>query len=393
MIEREAKDALLRLCSQFPIVGVTGPRQSGKTTLCQSVFPEKRYVTMDNKSMRSIAEEDPTEFINAFPDGAIIDEAQKVPEIFDALKEHVDSTPYFPGKFILTGSSQFRLKENMTDSLAGRASFLQLLPFTIKELNNVGRISNDPYELILNGQYPPLYDNEKNYLKNDWYKSYIDTYVDLDVKDNINQSNVSTFKKLIQLCAHRSGELLSMDNLAHNLGVSQPTVKSWIHILERSYIIHLLQPDSTNLGRSLIKTPKLYFVDTGLLCYLLRIENKSDLLLSPYKGHVVEPFAVSELLKNKLNQGKDANLTFYRDAAGLEVDVVADWRQRYAIEIKSSFTTESKLAVGTKKYVGMSNEINSDPAQSVVFYLGDLTVNLNNTHYIGWKDWSDFCSK
>ena len=205
MIDRAARNTLERLAAQFPVIGVTGPRQSGKTTLCRAVFPEKRYITLDDRQMRALAESNPKDFLRAFPDGVIIDEAQKAPDLFDAIKEIVDTSPYEPGKYILTGASQFRQREKMTDSLAGRASFLELLPFSVQELKEADLLSEDPYDLIFNGQYPPLYDPERNYITKDWFKSYIDTYIDLDVKNRINEENVTTFKKFISLCAFNSG--------------------------------------------------------------------------------------------------------------------------------------------------------------------------------------------
>ena len=193
-VSRKAKDALLRLAGQFPVVGITGPRQSGKTTLAKMTFPEKKYVTLDDKELRALATSNPKDFLDAFPDGAIIDEAQKVPEIFDAIKLFVDNKKYEPGKYILTGSSQFKLKENMTDSLAGRASFLRLLPFSLSELKNSNLLPQNPYDLIFKGFYPPLYDSEKHFIPDDWFESYIDTYLDLDVKGHITATNISTFK-------------------------------------------------------------------------------------------------------------------------------------------------------------------------------------------------------
>ncbi len=384
MIQRIARAALLRLASQFPIIGITGPRQSGKTTLAKMTFPDKKYVTLDDKNMRELAISNPEDFIKAFPDGAIIDEAQKDPEIFDALKLHIDSSAFTPGKFILTGSSQFRLRKNMTDSLAGRAAFLKLLPLSIQELKNAGMLPDNPYDFIYNGQYPPLYDRDKHFITDDWYESYIDTYLDLDVKDQINESNLSTFRKFIQICAVYSGQLLSMDSIAKQIGMSQPTIKSWLSILESSYIIHLLEPDSNNLGRSVVKTPKLYFVDSGLLSHLLRLESKEDLLLSRYKGAVVETAAVAEMMKYRMNQGKQSNLTFFRDSNGFEVDTIADWKHTFAIEIKSNSDTEAKLSANTKKYLALRQD---EDARNAVLYLGDTTMNINGTIYIGWQDW------
>ena len=389
MIHRTAKEALLRLTSQFPVVGVTGPRQSGKFTLTKAVFPNKRYVTFDDRTMRELAISNPSDFLAAFPDGAIIDEAQKVPEIFDALKMHVDNSDFTPGKFILTGSSQFRLKQNMTDSMAGRVTFLKLLPFSVKELKDEGALSENPYDIIFGGQYPPLHDPEKHFIPEDWYESYIDTYLDLDVRDQINADNLSTFKKFIQICAIHSGQLLSMDSIARDVGVSAPTIKKWLSILKNSYIIHFLEPDTNNLGKSIVKTPKLYFVDSGLLCHLLRLDSKEELLLSRHKGAVVETFAVAELLKHRMNLGKKPNLTFYRDSKGFEVDTIADWKHTFAIEIKSSNAPEAKLSANTKKYLELRE---NDNARNAVFYLGDISMTINGTSYVSWKEWGDFLS-
>ena len=387
MIERTAKDALIRLASQFPVIGVTGPRQSGKSTLTQATFPDKRYVTFDDKNMRELAASNPSDFIMAFPNGAIIDEAQKVPEIFDAIKLHVDRGPFVPGKFILTGSSQFRLRENMTDSMAGRAAFLKLLPFSVRELKAANALPGNAYDLIFNGQYPPLHDSDKHFIPEDWYESYIDTYLDLDVRDQINPNNLSTFKKFIQICALYSGQLLSMDSIARDVGVSAPTIKTWLSILETSFIIHFLEPDTNNLGKSIVKTPKLYFVDSGLLCHLLRLESKEDLLLSRHKGAAVETFAVAELLKSRMNQAKKANLTFFRDTKGFEVDTIADWKRTFAIEIKSANEPEARLSANTKKYLEL---LKDEEARSAVFYLGDISMNINGTAYVGWRDWGEF---
>lgn len=387
MIERTAKNALLRLASQFAVVGITGPRQSGKSTLAKMTFPEKRYISFDDKSIRELATSNPKDFLLAFPDGAIIDEAQKVPEIFDAVKYHVDQGSFTPGKFILTGSNQFNLKQNMTDSLAGRAAFLKLLPFSIEELRQGNLLGNNVYEAIFKGCYPPLYDSEKHFVPDDWFNSYIDTYLDLDVKSQINYSNLSVFKKFIQICATYSGQMLSMDSIARGIGVSAPTVKQWLSILESSFIIHFLEPDTQNLGKSLVKSPKLYFVDSGLLCHLLRIESVEELILHPNKGAIVETFALAELLKSRLNQGKQPNLTYYRDQKGFEVDTIADWKHTFAIEIKSTIEAEQSLSKNTRDYLALRG---NDGTRGAVFYLGDLTCTINGIDYVSWKDWGTY---
>ena len=387
MIERTAKNALLRLASQFAVVGITGPRQSGKSTLAKMTFPEKRYISFDDKTIRKLAASNPKDFLLASPDGAIIDEAQKVPEIFDAVKYHVDQGSFTPGKFILTGSNQFNLKQNMTDSLAGRAAFLKLLPFSIGELKDENLLSNNVYENILKGFYPPLHDTAKHFSPDDWFNSYVDTYLDLDVESQINYSNLSVFKKFIQICATYSGQRLSMESIARGIGVSAPTVKQWLSILESSFIIHFLEPDTQNLGKALVKSPKLYFVDSGLLCHLLRIESVEELILHPNKGAIVETFALAELLKSRLNQGKQHNLTYYRDQKGFEVDIIADWKHTFAIEIKSTIEPEQNLSKNTRDYLALRGD---DGTRGAVFYLGDLTCTINGIDYVSWKDWGTY---
>lgn len=388
MIQRIAESTLRRLASQFPVVGITGPRQSGKTTLAKAVFPDKHYVSFDDRTMREFARTSPRDFLMAFPGGAVIDEAQKVPAIFDAIKLYADNHPTEPGQFILTGSSQFRLRTNMTDSLAGRAAFLKLLPFSVKELKDADLLPDNPYELVFNGQYPPLYDVNRHFDPEDWYESYIDTYLDLDVRDQINAENLSTFRKFIQICAANSGQIFSMEKIGRAVGVSGPTVKSWLSVLEASYIIHFLEPDTNNLGKSVLKSPKLYFVDSGLLCHLLRLENKEDLILSSAKGHVVESFAVAEFLKHRMNMGKKANLTYFRTSKGdLEVDAVADWRHTFAIEIKSSVDAETGSAAKARKYSVIRE---AEDVRSAVFYLGNTSMTINGTSFVSWRDWGDY---
>ena len=383
MIKRKAYAALMRLAEQFPVIAITGPRQSGKSTLTKYAFPDKKYVSFDDKNIRELAKSNPGDFLKAFPDGVIIDEAQKVPEIFDAIKLIIDRSDYVPGKYILTGSSQFRLKQNITDSLAGRVGLLKLLPFSMEELKEAGLLPDEAYDVFFKGFYPPLHDEEKHYYLDDWFENYIDTYLDLDVKDQINADNVSAFRKFIQVCALYSGQMINYDSISRDIGVSAVTIKNWCSILEASYIIHFLEPDSNNLGRTVVKTPKLYFVDSGLMCYLLRLESKEELLLDDHKGAVVETVAVSELLKKRYNDAKKANLTYYRDKNGFEVDIIADWKKNFAIEVKSKSDVEKKLSSSVKTYVGLRN----DNVQGSVFYLGDISCEINGIKYIPWNEW------
>ena len=324
MIERKAYDALMRLAEQFPVVGITGPRQSGKSTLTQYAFPDKKYISFDDKNLRELAKSNPGDFLKAFPDGVIIDEAQKAPEIFDAIKLVIDK-----------------------------------------------------------GFYPPLHDPDKHFNLDDWFENYIDTYLDLDVKEQINADNVNAFRKFIQVCALYSGQMVNYDSISRDIGVSAVTIKKWASILEASYIIHFLEPDSNNLGRTVVKTPKLYFVDSGLMCYLLRLETKEELLLDDHKGAVVETVAVSELLKKRYNDAKKANMTYYRDKNGFEVDIITDWKKNFAIEVKSKSDLEKKLSSGVRTYVGLR----TDSVQGSVFYLGDVTCEINGVRYVSWNEW------
>lgn len=384
MIKRKAEAAVRRLASQFPVVAITGPRQSGKTTLAKTVYPKKEYISFDDKTMRELASSNPKDFLDAFPDGVILDEVQKVPGIFDAVKMIVDSGKYSPGKFILTGSSQFRLKENISDSLAGRAGYIKLLPFSLGELKDEGMLLDSPYDYVCNGFYPPLYDTGKHFIREDWIENYIDTYLDLDVKDQINPSNVRAFGKMVRLCAAYSSQLVGYERLARDVGVSAVTIKQWLSILEASYIIHFLQPAENNLGKKMIKTPKMYFIDPGLMCHLLGINSKEELLLSSYKGSAVETMAVSELLKAEYNTAKKSAISFYRDDNKLEIDVVAEWNTATAIEIKSSSSAEKSLSKNVRKYI----EMRPDDPVGMVFYLGDISCNINGINYVSWKDWS-----
>ena len=384
MLDRIAAEPLERLASQFPVVGITGPRQSGKTTLARMVFPNKAFISFDEKSMREIAASNPDDFLMAFPNGAIIDEAQKVPEIFDAIKLNVDRDKYNFGKYILTGSSQFKLRQNISDSLAGRAAYLRLMPFSIGELKKAGCLSDNAYQTIFKGQYPPLYDEHNSFSSQIWYENYLDTYLEMDVADQITPSNLSLFRKFIQVCALYSGQLLSMEGISREIGVSANTIRSWLSILENSYIIHLLEPDTMNLGKNLVKTPKLYFIDSGLLCHLLRMRQMEDILLDRRKGAIVETFAISELMKHKYNKGEKPDLTFFRDHKGFEVDTIANWAHSFAIEIKSDSKAEKKMSGNLRKYLALRNDAS---IEGTILYLGDYSFNIDGIHYQSWKDW------
>lgn len=383
MIYREAKNTVLRLAEQFPVVAITGARQTGKTTLAKIAFPEKKYVSFDDEEIRNLAKDNPKDFLKAFNEGAIIDEAQKLPEIFNAIKIDVDEGKYFPGKFILTGSSQFRLKENISDSLAGRIGILNLAPLSISELKNDNLIKDDFYKLILNGFYPPLYDHEKKFNRSDWFKNYVGSYLNLDVKDYINPANLNLFQNFLISCAHHSGQILNVDSITKKLGVSAVTGKKWLSVLSSSFIVHLVYPKFSNNLKSIVKKPKLYFYDTGLLCYLLRITSVEELLLSPYKGAIVETAAISELIKGRYNKGLDGDIYYLRSNGSFEIDVIANWDKDYAIEIKSSTTEKTK----TENNLSKVDNILNHKHKKLIYYTGDISTKSSKISYVSWKDW------
>lgn len=385
MINRSISTIIKKLENQYPVITILGPRQSGKTTLVKELYKDKEYVTFDDISIREIASRSPIDFIKAFPDGVVIDEAQKVPDIFDAIKYYADKDKK-PGKYILTGSSQLKLKTNMSDSLAGRTAIIRLLPFSLDEVITSEQ-SDDPYDYILKGMYPPLYDKDSVKDKYYWFNNYIETYINQDVTELINAKNISEFKKFIKICAIHSGQILNVDNISRDMGVSAPTIKSWLSILESSYIIRLIQTDSVNIGKALIKSPKLYFSDSGLLCHLLNIESKEDLLLSKYKGHIVETFAISEIIKSRTNTGKNTDISYYRDVKKKEIDVILNWKKTKAIEIKSDSISKNNYTKEISDYV---QKRENDNVEGAIFYLGDISCKINNIDYVSWKDWTSY---
>jgi len=334
MIKREAEKAVLRLASQFKSVAVIGPRQSGKTTLVRSVFPNKPYISLENPDIRKYAVEDPRGFLNEYPGGAILDEAQRAPELFSYLQQVLDDSNN-AGQFIITGSNNFLLQEQLSQSLAGRIGILTLLPFTMAEIGIKDTVSIN--NLLYKGFYPPLYD--RNFEVKDWYSNYILTYVERDVRLIKNITNYAAFERFIKLCAGRTGQLLNMHNLSIETGVDGKTIASWIGILEASFIIFRLYPHHVNFNKRVVKMPKLYFCDTGLAVSLLGIEREEQLALHPFRGNLFENFIIAEFLKYRFNQGLRSNLFFWRDNVGHEVDLLLqNGDQLTPVEIKSGQT-------------------------------------------------------
>lgn len=336
----------------FPVVCITGPRQSGKSTLIKEITKGKyHYVTMDDISTREFFNTDPVLFMESFKGKVIFDEAQKTPELFEYIKMKVDEDRNKYGQFILSGSSQFTLTKNIRETLAGRVGMLTLLPFEFSEIPEKNR-----KELIWAGSYPELV-LRKFSLSEHWYHSYIETYINRDVKDISNIGNVRDFSRCLRLLAARAGQMINISTLARDLGISQPTVKHWISILETSYIIFLLPPFYKNFGKRIIKSPKIYFYDTGLITYLNKIHSEELLEHSSMKGEVFENFIIAEYMKMIAHSGRNEQLYFLRTNHGVEIDLIVDHGATYSfIEIKSSMTFKKEYILNMEKISPKNNK-------------------------------------
>lgn len=331
-IHRDLQEQLLRISKLYPVIVVTGPRQSGKTTLCKNVFSGYDYVNLELVSVREQIATLPEEFLKQHSKGIIIDEVQQYPELFSYIQVVADEIPNC--HFVLTGSSNFSLMEKVTQSLAGRAATLTLLPFSLKELGKkIKATSTDT--LLFNGGYPAVW--AKKIPVQDVSRNYYNTYIERDVRQLLNIKDLTKFQTFIRLCAGRTGAEWNASALSNEIGISVPTVNEWLSVMEASYIIFRLPPFYRNIGKRLIKTPKLYFCDTGLACFLLGIENETQLPTHPLRGAIFENLIVLEFLKNRFNKGKLSNLFYYRDKSQREVDIIQEQGNNlFAYEIKSA---------------------------------------------------------
>jgi predicted AAA+ superfamily ATPase len=335
MYYREIIAELEQLARQYPVVTVTGPRQSGKTTLVRHVFASKPYVNFEALDTQALAQEDPRGFLERFPEGAVLDEIQRVPMLLSYIQTIVDECQ-IKGLFILTWSHQVELHQAITQSLAGRTALLHLLPMSLEELNKAG-IDLSLDEALLSGGYPRIFKDQLDPTKA--YRNYFQTYVERDLWQLIHVKDLSQFQRFVKICAGRIGQLINLQGIGNDIGVSSHTIKEWISILEASYILLRLQPYHENFGKRIIKSPKLYFTDVGLASYLLGIENVIQISRDPLKGYLVENLVLLELIKSRLNQGLDPHLYYFRDSHGHEVDLIfQSGSQLVPIEIKAGQT-------------------------------------------------------
>lgn len=380
MIPRAAEITLRDLLHGFPIVTITGPRQSGKTTLARAVLADKPYFSLEDPDVRRLALDDPRAFLARLPDGGVLDEVQRAPELLSYLQTRVDADGRM-GLFLLTGSQQFGLMASITQSLAGRTAFIELLPFSSAELATGGIAPPGIDDLLYAGGYPALYDRELP--PQSWFPAYVTAYVERDVRQLVKVQDLETFQRFLRLCAGRSGQLMNLSALAADSGVTHNTAKAWISVLEASYIVFQLRPHHENFNKRLVKAPKLYFLDTGLLCWLLGIHEVGQLAAHPLRGSIFETFVVAEIIKGRLNQGQRPSLHFWRDSNGNEVDVIADVGMRLMpIEIKSGQTLNRDFFVSLERWIAGAGERVAVPT---LVYGGTESYERKGIRVVGWN--------
>lgn len=383
MIPRQATSTLQRLAKGFPILALTGPRQSGKTTLAKHVFAQKAYVSLENPDELEFANTDPRRFLARFDQGAILDEVQRCPALLSWLQTLVDERGVM-GDFVLTGSAQFELIAGITQSLAGRVGRIELLPLSTEELKAANKLPKDLNTMLLQGGYPSLYDRDVS--PQDWFGNYIATYIERDVRQLIAVRDLSQFQRFVKMCAARSGQLLNLTSLGADCGLSANTAREWLSVLEASYLVTRLQPHHQNFGKRLIKSPKLYFLDVGLMAWLLGIRDANTLDTHAARGALFETFVVSELIKQRFNQGQASDLYFWRDSAGHEVDVLLETPTGLqAIEIKSGSTFATDWIKSLKKWQTLAG---GDALTPQLIFGGTGLYEREDCKVMGWQNLS-----
>jgi predicted AAA+ superfamily ATPase len=380
MILRTALSTVQRLARGFPIVALTGPRQSGKTTLARAAFPGKPYVSLENPDQLAYATADARRFLANYPDGAILDEVQRCPELFSYLQGWVDERRRM-GDFVLTGSQQFGLLSKITQSLAGRVGLVHLLPFSQSELAGAGMAATSVDVALWQGAYPALYD--RGLSPEDWFPNYVATYVERDVRQLLAVRELGLFQRFLKMCAARCGQLLNLSSLAADCGISHVTARQWLTVLEASYIVRLLAPYHRNFGKRLVKTPKLYFLDVGLAAWLLGIRDASTIATHAMRGALFETFVIGEFIKQRNNAGQPAELYFWRDNVGHEIDLLFETGSRLQpVEIKSGMTFSYGWLDAAKRWKELAGAAALDPW---VIHGGDRSFECEGGHVFSWR--------
>ena len=378
MVERAAAAKLQQLAKKFPVIGLLGPRQSGKTTLAKELFKTKPYVSFENQDTVLLALQDPRAFLKQYKNGAVFDEIQRAPELLSYLQEIVDSHPKKSNLFVITGSQNLLLLESITQTLAGRIAFIQLLPFSIAELSKTSYKKQSLNSLILRGGYPRIY--QQRITPPDYYPNYLLTYVERDVRQIKNINNLGLFQRFLKICATRVGQQVNYSSIANDCGIDQKTVLNWLGILEASFVAFRLQPFYKNLGKRLLQMPKLYFYDTGLCCSLLEIENEKQLANHPLRGSLFENLIIIELMKDRYNYGLRSNLYYWRDRTGNEIDVLIDQPTgAIPVEIKSSSTFNLDFLKGITYW----RKLNPQVKTSYVIFTGN-DGEVEGTKILSW---------
>jgi uncharacterized protein len=392
MIERLLQPRLLDLATRYPVLTLTGPRQSGKTTLSRMAFPGRPYVSLESPAQRELAQQDPVAFLARYPDGAIIDEVQRVPQIFSYLQGLVDEDPR-PGRFLLTGSQNLALLapiSAVTQSLAGRTTLTELLPLSLEEVRRFPSPPADLDTLLWQGGYPRIY--ERDLPAQEWLADYTATYVERDVRQLVKVGDLLLFQTFLRLCAGRTGQILNLSSLANDCGISHPTARSWLSVLEASYIVFRLPPFFANLGKRLIKAPKLYFYDSGLAASLLNIESPGQLATHPLRGPLFETWVVAEIAKAHLHRGRRPRLSFYRDRGGLEIDLILEKGADLAlIEIKSSQTPAGQYFAAFERFAAaLAGKAAPRIADRLVVYGGAESQQRSAGRILSWRELDSF---
>jgi len=383
MIHRDLQPILLRWAGVYPVVTLTGPRQSGKTTLCRGAFPDKPYVSLEPLDTRSFALEDPRGFLDQYPHGAVLDEVQQTPSLLSYIQDLVDRDPR-PGRFVLTGSQHFGLSGAVSQSLAGRTTILHLLPPSLGELRRFPSAPSDLTSTLFMGAYPRIHD--QGIPPERWLGDYVTTYVQRDVRQVLKVGDLMSFTTFLRLCAGSTGQELNLSRLGADAGISQPTAKAWLSVLESSFLCFRLGPWHANLRKRIVKAPKLFFYDAGLVCHLLGIRSAQQLESHPLRGAIFETWAVSEAMKMHLHQGQETSAFHYREVSGLEVDLVLQESERTRlIEFKSGRTVDASwlkplLAAKENLLAGSVGRV----CEPILVYGGDQQQIRNGVRICPW---------